>query len=136
MGRSGRYRRCRNVELRQSRRLRKIAAGMIEQLESRVMLAFGPEGAEIELGGIADRLSPSIPSSDTGNCAVVWTAPSTAAPDIYVRQYDASGGVQGQEQRVNVSRIDYHPDCQPSIAMNGSGDFVITWQGFDESDAY
>ena len=63
-----------------------------------------------------------------GDFIIVWESfnQEDGLYDIYARQYKADGIPQGDEFRVNR----YTSDTQqyPKVAMDGDGDFVITWQ--------
>jgi len=71
---------------------------------------------------------PAVASDSTGNAVVTWV--SSGGQDgsdlgIYARRYNAAGEAQGDAFRVNT----YTTGSQdrPAVAMDSSGNFVITW---------
>lgn len=76
---------------------------------------------------------------EQGNFVVVWEAQGTSLADerrsnIYARRFSADGTAIGSEFRVNDMPIGegYNDLVTPSISMNRSGEFAISW--IDERD--
>ncbi len=62
-----------------------------------------------------------------GNFVVVWSsdAQDGSGLGIYAQRYNASGVAQGAEFRVNF--ITVNAQQNPAVAMDASGNFVVTW---------
>jgi len=73
---------------------------------------------------------PCIAMTPSGNFVIVWDGQSSNVDEagsfgIYAQRYNNVGVRQGGEFRVNT----FAPNDQfnPAIAMNSTGDFVVTW---------
>ena len=72
--------------------------------------------------------SPAVAMSASGSFAITWTS-GGQDPDgssgVYGQRYNASGGAQGGEFRVNS----YTTGAQQlsAIAMDATGNFIVTW---------
>ena len=80
---------------------------------------------------------PSVAMDLAGNFVVVWADFGRDGSDygIYARRYSASGGaLDATEFRVNQYTTNYQ--WQPSVDMDNSGNFVVTWttMGQDRED--
>ncbi len=68
-------------------------------------------------------------ADQNGNSVVVWTtSPDGTNYDIYAQRYAKQYGAfvaQGGEFRVNTNTGGKH--VQPAVAMDATGDFVVTW---------
>ncbi len=74
------------------------------------------------------RYSPSIAMDDSGNFVIVWDEWRGGCNyDIYYQQYNSSGEPQSGSIKVNDDVGTTRQD-DPSIVMDGSGDFVIIWE--------
>jgi hypothetical protein len=75
-----------------------------------------------------DQYSPALAKDPSGNFVITWQDYRGGWPsDIYAQRYDSSGNPIGSNFKVNDAGI--FNQAYPAIAMDGSGDFVITWQG-------
>ena len=76
-------------------------------------------------GGCAQS-KPAIARDPSGNFVIVWEDYRDAYAGIYAQRYDSLGTPVGSNFRVND---DVKPGNHywPAIAMDNSGDFVITW---------
>src|SRR5262249_51777149 len=67
----------------------------------------------------------------SGNFVVAWKSRNqvsgTSGFDIYMRRFDAAGSALSGETLVNTTTVQDQKD--PAIAMNASGQFVISWFG-------
>jgi hypothetical protein len=74
-----------------------------------------------------DQIDPSVAMDDTGRWVVVWRShlQDGSASGIYGQRYNSDGTRHGAEFRVNT----YTTGDQrtPSVAMDGSGNFVVAW---------
>jgi hypothetical protein len=65
-----------------------------------------------------------VSMDDSGNFVVTWTQ----TDDIYMRRFLANGtAVDAGDVQVNT--ITSNIQLNPSVKMNGAGDFVIAWEG-------
>ncbi len=97
-----------------------------------------PVGGPITVSAPSDQDrqdSPALALDATGGFVVVWQSASLATPggpyDIYARRYAADGMPEGSAFQVNTSTPVTVPN--PSVAMDAAGDFVVTWQGYNQS---
>jgi hypothetical protein len=68
---------------------------------------------------------------NTGDFVVVWQSygQSGANWGIYGQRYSAAGAAQGAEFQVNTSTSGNMQN--PSVAMDGNGNFLVTWTGYN-----
>jgi hypothetical protein len=81
---------------------------------------------------------PVVATDDAGDFVVVWT--DVNGPfgdhfeDIYARKYSAAAATLFPTFLVNMTTA--FNQSEPAIAMDGDGDFVITWEGDPGDDVY
>jgi hypothetical protein len=80
-------------------------------------------------GGWINQYSPSIAVNVSGNFVIVWVDDISGNPDIYYQRYDSSGIAQGVNTKANDDAVTVD-QWDPSIAMDGSGNFVIVWRDY------
>ena len=83
-----------------------------------------------------DQNDADIAMDAAGNFVVVWAGERTAGGSVYSiygQRYNASGVAQGSEFLVNS--VASNNDQHASVAMNDSGNFVVTWDRVSGSDA-
>jgi hypothetical protein len=77
---------------------------------------------------------PAIAMDDDGDFVVTWDSYGQTGSygyyDIFARRYNAAGTAQGSEFRVNNETFD--EQGVSAVAMDADGDFVVTWQSFDQ----
>ncbi len=79
---------------------------------------------------LSNQFYPSVAMSDSGEFVITWTSEGQDGTSfglgIFAQRYNADGTPSGDEFRVNT----YWDDNQarPSVAMTGSGQFVIAWE--------
>jgi cyclophilin family peptidyl-prolyl cis-trans isomerase len=81
------------------------------------------------------QMRPDVATADDGSAVVVWSGVGTGdgASDfdgVFMRRIDASGDLVGVETRVNSTIVGQQD--HPAVAMNDSGDFVVTWNSRNE----
>ncbi|MEK9139535.1 MAG: DUF4347 domain-containing protein, partial [Nitrospirota bacterium] len=77
-----------------------------------------------------------IAMDSSGNFVVVWEGERTAGSSVYSiygQRYNSAGVVQGGEFLVNATAS--NNDQHASVAMNDSGNFVVTWDRQSGSDS-
>jgi hypothetical protein len=75
---------------------------------------------------------PDIAMDEVGNFVITWEDDRNEqqySTDIYAQRYDSAGNPLGANFRVN-SDSPGGDQLSPAIAMDGSGNFVITWWDF------
>ena len=103
------------------------------------------DGSGAKLGGefqvntstSLNQADPSIAMDKAGNFVVVWSSNRNdfAHDDIFGQRFDSSGAKLGSEFPVNISTA--LPSLEPSIAMDGAGNFVVIWSlGLFSSDVF
>jgi len=72
---------------------------------------------------------PAVAMNESGNFVVAWSSGySNFGDDIYAQRFDATGAALGAEIAVNSYRL--NDQNQVDIAMNDTGDFLITWESW------
>jgi hypothetical protein len=73
---------------------------------------------------------PAVAADPSGNFVVVWTGSDGSYAGVFAQRYDSSGAPLGSEFRVNS----YTTLQQrfPSIAVGGTGDFVVAWDSYQD----
>ncbi len=79
--------------------------------------------------------SPSVAMDNSGNFVVTWqsNAQDGSNNGIYIQRYTSTGSVAGSEFQVNTYTTSNQ--SSPSVAMDNSGNFVVTWQS-NNQDGY
>ncbi|MFZ5515210.1 MAG: T9SS type A sorting domain-containing protein [Candidatus Zhuqueibacterota bacterium] len=85
--------------------------------------------------GSSGQYNPSIAIDESGNFVIVWEDYCNCTTDIYARRYNSSGSAQGTNFQVNDD-IGSSDQWNPSIAMDGSGNFVIVWEDYCNCTTY
>jgi len=100
-----------------------------------------PQGSNFQVNtdaGIAAQLSPDITTNGSGNFVITWQDYRNGIDhlDIYAQRYDSAGTPQDSNFQVNPSTGSW--GSYPAVAMDGSGNFVITWEDYrnNNSDVY
>jgi hypothetical protein len=78
------------------------------------------------------QIRPSVAMDAAGNFVVAWASYDQDGSDsgVFAQLFDAAGVPRGAEFRVNT----YTTGRQsfPSVAMDASGNFMVTWDGYDQ----
>ncbi len=102
-----------------------------------------PTGGEIAVNEYInkDQMSPAVAMADDGSFIVVWASEDNQDGDgfgIFGMRFDALGNkldVPGELPGTHEFQInDYFPGNQigPAVAIDGSGNFVVTWTSDDD----
>ncbi len=89
-------------------------------------------GEEFEINLLGDCRYPDVAMDPNGKFAVVWMEDGSSNNLIMVRLYDADG--TAKTKPVDASTIEFDTLTRPSIAMNNSGHFIVTWDGDPETE--
>jgi hypothetical protein len=83
---------------------------------------------------IISRREPAVAMNDSGNFVITWTF-TPYSNDIYAQRFHHTGTRLGYNFKVND---DSGPagQSEPNVAMDGSGNFVITWRDTRGSSEY
>jgi hypothetical protein len=75
---------------------------------------------------------PAVAMDASGNFVVAWRSNNQdgSGTGIYAQRYDASGGTQGSQFRVNTTTANGQDN--PIVAMNASGAFVVAWVSINQ----
>jgi hypothetical protein len=78
---------------------------------------------------------PSVTADPSGGFVVVWTSLLQDGSDlgVFAQRYESSGAPAGLEFRINGYTTG--PQSSPSVASDGSGNFVVVWVGAGPGDA-
>jgi hypothetical protein len=89
-------------------------------------------GNEFEVNLLLDCRYPDVAMDDNGDFTVVWMQDDDyhTSKVVMVRQYNANGTAKMDPSQ--VSTIDFSSITRPSIGMDGSGHFVVVWDGDPE----
>jgi subtilisin-like proprotein convertase family protein len=108
----------------------------IEPLEPRTLLSPIPLGPQFRVNTTTpgDQDRAAVASDTQGDLVVAWVNGS----DIHAQRYAAGGVPQGSEFTVNsTTYLDplplSPPRASPAVAMDDSGDSVVTWFGRDSN---
>ena len=75
---------------------------------------------------------PSVAMDSAGDVVVGWRsdAQDGSSYGVYAQRFDAAGVAQAGEFRVNTFTNSVQLD--PSVTMDASGDFVVTWDSYGQ----
>ena len=96
------------------------------------------QGSEFQVNTFTtnDQLWSTVAMDADGDFVVTWSSYDQDGSDfgIYAQRYNAAGIAQGSEFQVNTFTTG--SQAAPTVAMDGDGDFVVTWSspGQDGSD--
>jgi hypothetical protein len=111
----------------------------LRELEDRSLLSVSPVGIEFRVNTHTQGVQQTTPQAPqavamnptTGDYVAVWSSQGQISGgdwDVYFQRYNAAGVAQGPETLVNT-HINGANQLYASVAMNGSGNFVVTWSG-------
>ncbi len=110
-------------------------------LEERSLLSVGPVGGEFKVNTTTtndQRDWPNNPSSVAmdadGDFVATWASLNQDGDGwgVYAQRYDETGAAQGSEFRVNTTTA--LSQYGPAVAMDADGDFVVTWESYQDPD--
>ena len=84
-----------------------------------------------EIPGTEAEGDPSVGKDGNGNFVIAWTQVTGTWPsvsrNVYYQRFNSAGVAQGVNSKVNDG---VGQGVNPSVAMNGNGDFVIAWMDY------
>lgn len=87
------------------------------------------QGAEFLVNSytFGNQLTPAVAMDDAGDFVIVWASygEDTTGYGVFGQRYNAAGVAQGLEFQVDSFTLG--DEYQPAVAMNGNGDFVVSW---------
>ena len=86
---------------------------------------------------LGEQINPTIAMDTTGNFAISWQSSGQDEPGletygIYAQRYNSAGVAQGGEFQVNTYIA--NDQTTPKVAMNGKGDFAISWTSYGQDE--
>lgn len=88
------------------------------------------QGTEFRVNGFTtgNQALSSVAMDADGEFVVAWQSYTQESGNsgVYARKYSASGSAQGGEFRVNTTTAG--GQTQPTVVMNGDGDYLVTWE--------
>ena len=97
-----------------------------------------PVGGEFNVNTFTtgEQRNSSVAMNAEGDFVVTWqsNAQDGSGEGIYAQKYHSSGLTQGGEFLVNTYTT--NSQVSPAVAMDATGDFVITWQSSQDWDGY
>src|SRR5262249_21380105 len=76
-----------------------------------------------------DQTAPAVAMTDSGAFVVAWQSADATNQGVFAQLYDANGQQVGGEFQVNTTTAGNQQ--LPCVAMDGSGNFIVVWQGTD-----
>ena len=96
------------------------------------------QGSEFQINTYTtnDQMFPAIAMNSTGSFIIAWTSNGQDGDGagIYAQRFNASAVAQGNEFRVNSTTTSTQND--PSVAIDATGEFVVTWSSFSDGSDF
>lgn len=82
-----------------------------------------------------DQSNPAIAKDGEGNYVVVWQGyrGEDVEDEILGQRFNSEGEKVGDEFKINTTTTD--DQTQPDVAMNTDGDFIVTWESYDQASS-
>ncbi len=91
-----------------------------------------PQSSEFQVNShtTSHQSAPSVAMDSSGNFIVVWQSlgQDGDGSGVYGQRFDNAGNPVGLEFQINTYTTSFQ--SSPSVAMDGSGNFVVAWQSF------
>ncbi len=91
-------------------------------------------GSEFQVNSYTtgNQISASVSIDNSGNFVVTWYSDTQDGSNlgIYGQRYDSTGATVGSEFQVNTYTTS--SQFRPSVAMDNSGNFVVTWSSYGQ----
>ncbi|MEH2081064.1 MAG: putative Ig domain-containing protein [Nostoc sp.] len=88
---------------------------------------------QVNTNTIGNQLNPAVAMDADGDFIISWESSGQdgSGSGIYAQRYNSAGVAVGDEFQVNTNTIGNQ--LNPTVAINATGDFVISWQSQDAS---
>lgn len=112
-----------------------LAVGALLVSASVALVITGtPVGGEtlVNVTVVGHQQNPAIALGANGEFMVVWESEGQDGDGygVYARLYDSAGSPKGSEFRVNSETVG--DQRYPSVAYDGSGNYIVAWQSFGD----
>jgi hypothetical protein len=98
--------------------------------------AGAAQGGEFQVNTVIgeDDQLPRVAMNASGAFVVVWESMDQDGNlHVYSRRFDAAGTALGNDQEVTSSPVSALTfSTKPAVAMDGSGNYVVAWENYDE----
>lgn len=84
-------------------------------------------GGQITVDGSGNAGNGSLAMHSDGSLVVTWREGASGSQDVRIRRYDNTGTAEGPSSSVATSTAGDQTD--PSISMDGDGNYVVVWEG-------
>ena len=95
------------------------------------------QGGEFQVNTttLGDQSNATVAMDANGNFVVTWTdsGQDGGGDGVYAQRYNAAGVTQGGEFQVNTTTVSNQNNA--TVAMDGAGDFVVTWTSYGQDNA-
>ncbi len=88
---------------------------------------------QVNTGVIGNQSKSTVAIDASGNFVICWQSDVQDGTEIYAQLYNSDGVAQGAEFHVNTYTTGI-VDNSIAVAMDATGNFVISWNGFDQGD--
>ena len=72
----------------------------------------------------SDQRAPDIAMADDGHFVIVWEDERNGKNEIYAQLFNSNGTLSGANFKISGN---HNNSIKPSVDMNGSGNFVVSW---------
>ena len=109
--------------------------GIFAQRYDSVGAVQGPE-FQVNTHTTGNQSYPSVAMDPAGDFVVVWESNGQdgSGKGVFGQRYDGTGAAQGGEFQVNTTTS--AQQYQPTVAMDGSGNFVVAWTSYPDGGGY
>jgi hypothetical protein len=95
-----------------------------------------PIGSEFQVNTFTynNQVQPKVSFDNEGNFIIVWQGQSydmSNSEDIYAQFYNNKG--EPIDKEIKVSNLTYKNNSYPSVAVNNSDEFIISWNGVGQN---
>ncbi len=128
------------------RRVLSISMVLSLNLGGLITAGVAPNGPEFQVNTYTpdDQRYPAIATGATGDYVVAWRSTQLfgLGVDIFAQRFDSGGNPQGGEFQVNTNTLAelnnyiFGISKSPAVGMDGSGNFVVTWQSRGQGTSY
>lgn len=104
---------------------------------ARVFDAFGnPVGDQFQVNTVSQgaQTFPVVALDSEGDFVVAWESADGSGQGVFARRFDRNGTALGDQFRVNTVTTDDQES--PALAMDPAGNWVIVWEGHDQSGSF